>query len=117
MASSSANREGRGSSLQEYNAELVSCIDDLRDRREELNRDLLHEEEHRAQVQQDLATLMNRLATINESLSQKIHARNQYDRTIQETEGAFMKILENSESLLQTLKKETKELVQRKKKL
>ena len=38
-----------------------------------------------------------RLAKINESLAKKITARNEYDKTISETENAYMKILESSQ--------------------
>lgn len=33
-----------------------------------------------------------RLSRINESLARKISARNEYDKTIQETEAAYMKV-------------------------
>jgi Sjoegren syndrome nuclear autoantigen 1 len=67
---------GQGASLQNFNNELVKCI--------------------------------------NESLARKVQARNEYDRTIQETEGAYMKILESSATLLNVLKRETVALVKKK---
>lgn len=51
---------------------------------------------------------------MNESLSQKAAARNEYDVTIQETEAAYMKILESSQTLLHVLKRETVSLVKKK---
>ena len=48
-----------------------------------------------------------RLAKINESLAKKITARNEYDKTISETENAYMKILESSQNLLTVLKRES----------
>jgi Sjoegren syndrome nuclear autoantigen 1 len=30
---------------------------------------------------------------VNESLARKVHARNDYDKTIQETEAAYMKVV------------------------
>ena len=47
---------------------------------------------------------------MNESLAKKITARNEYDKTISETENAYMKILESSQSLLQVLKRESSSL-------
>jgi DNA repair exonuclease SbcCD ATPase subunit len=41
----------KGSSLQGYNAELVKCIEDLREKREELNRAILRDEEEKAKIQ------------------------------------------------------------------
>ena len=61
-----------------------------------------------------MSILTDRLSKINEGLARKIQARNEYDRTIQETEGAYMKILESSQTLLQVLKRETVSLVKKK---
>lgn len=100
--------------MQNFNNELVKCIEDLREKREEINRQLLKDEEDKAKIQRDLSVLTDRLAKINESLARKVQARNEYDRTIQETEGAYMKILESSATLLNVLKRETVALVKKK---
>lgn len=100
--------------MQNYNNELVKCIEDLRDRREAINREILNDEAAKAKIQQDLALLTKRLAEINEDLAKKITTRNEYDRTIQETEAAYMKILESSQTLLQVLKRETNNLGKKK---
>jgi Sjoegren syndrome nuclear autoantigen 1 len=105
---------GQGASLQNYNNELVKCIEDLREKREEINRQILKDEEEKAKIQRDLSSLTDRLSKINETLARKIQARNEYDRTIQETEAAYMKILESSQTLLQVLKRETVTLVKKK---
>jgi Sjoegren syndrome nuclear autoantigen 1 len=105
---------GQGASLQNYNNELVKCIEDLREKREEINRQILKDEEDKAKIQRDLSILTDRLSTINEALARKVQARNEYDRTIQETEAAYMKILESSQTLLQVLKRETVSLVKKK---
>ncbi len=105
---------GQGASLQNYNNELVKCIEDLREKREEINKQILKDEEDKAKIQRDLSTLTDRLSKINETLARKIQARNEYDRTIQETEAAYMKILESSQTLLQVLKRETVTLVKKK---
>ena len=41
-------------------------------------------------------------------------ARNEYDKTIQETEAAYMKILESSQTHLHVLKRETVNLTKKK---
>ena len=105
---------GQGASLQNYNNELVKCIEDLREKREEINRQILKDEEEKAKIQRDLSSLTDRLSKINETLARKIQARNEYDRTIQETEAAYIKILESSQTLLQVLKRETVTLVKKK---
>ena len=54
--------------------------------------------------------LSKRLTTLNESIARKLAARNDYDKTIQETEAAYLKILESSQTLLTVLKRETEGL-------
>uniref|UniRef100_A0A7S2HNQ7 Uncharacterized protein n=1 Tax=Octactis speculum TaxID=3111310 RepID=A0A7S2HNQ7_9STRA len=104
----------QGATLQNYNNDLVKCIEDLREKREEVNRTILSEEEEKAKIQKDLSILTDRLSKINEGLSRKVVARNEYDKTIQETEGAYMKILESSQTLLHVLKRETVNLTKKK---
>ncbi|XP_064406594.1 microtubule nucleation factor SSNA1-like [Halichondria panicea] len=100
----------QGAALQGYNNELIKCIEDLCSKRDELQKQILVEEEEKQRVQNDLRILTERLAQINEGLAQKIAMRNDYDRTISETENAYKKILESSQSLLQVLKKESTQL-------
>eukprot|EP00439_Symbiodinium_sp_Y106_P060056 s1259_g8.t2 len=104
----------QGATLQNYNNELVKSIEDLREKREELNRQILKEEEDKAKVQKELSILTDRLQKVNESLVRKTQARNEYDKTIQETEAAYMKILESSQTLLHVLKRETVNLTKKK---
>ena len=61
--------------------------------------DVLFNAEEKAKIQKDLAILTERLSKINESLQRKQQARSEYDQTIQETEAAYMKILESSQNL------------------
>ncbi|RHY93596.1 hypothetical protein DYB37_002387 [Aphanomyces astaci] len=100
----------QGATLQNYNNELVKCIEDLREKREEVNRSILKEEEEKAKIQK----VMELERLINETLARKSQARNEYDRTIQETEAAYMKILESSQTLLHVLKRETVQLTKKK---
>ncbi|GMH75503.1 hypothetical protein TL16_g06781 [Triparma laevis f. inornata] len=86
----------------------------LREKREEVNKHILKEEEEKAKIQKDLSILTDRLSQINESLARKAQARNEYDKTIQETEAAYMKILESSQTLLHVLKRETVNLTKKK---
>jgi len=55
-----------------------------------------------------------RLQEINESLHKKYGTRQEFDKTIGETENAFMKILESSQTLLHVLKKEGAQLTKKK---
>ena len=57
-----------------------------------------------------MKALAERLDMINNSLARKISTRNDYEKTIQETQNAFNKILESSQTLLHVLKKEGAQL-------
>ena len=81
-------------------------IEDLRKKREEVHALILTEEEEKVKIQNDIHILTERLHRVNESLAKKMASRNEYDKTIQETEQAYMKILESSETLLHVLKNE-----------
>ncbi|XP_055516405.1 Sjoegren syndrome nuclear autoantigen 1 [Leucoraja erinacea] len=96
----------QGAALQSYNNELVKCIEELCTKREELNQQILQEEEEKNRLQNDIRLLTEKLAKVNESLARKMATRNEFDRTIAETEAAYMKILESSQTLLTVLKRE-----------
>ncbi|XP_078082828.1 microtubule nucleation factor SSNA1 [Mustelus asterias] len=96
----------QGAALQSYNNELVKCIEDLCTKREELNQQILQEEEEKNKLQNDIRILTEKLAKVNEGLARKMATRNEFDRTIAETEAAYMKILESSQTLLTVLKRE-----------
>ena len=81
----------QGAVLQGYNNELVKCIEDLCAKRDELQRQIVLEEEEKTKIQNDLRILTERLARINESLAKKLSLRNDYDKTIAETEAAYVK--------------------------
>merc|ERR1712167_255030 len=104
----------QGATLQNYNNELVKCIEDLREKREEVNRSIAQDEEEKAKIQNDLRILTERLARINDNLARKISSRNEYDKTIQETEAAYAKIMESSQTLLHVLKRESVNLTKKK---
>mmetsp|Transcript_13338 Transcript_13338/g.21167 ORF Transcript_13338/g.21167 Transcript_13338/m.21167 type:complete len:163 (+) Transcript_13338:817-1305(+) len=155
----------QGASLQNYNNELVKCIEDLKEKREEVNRQILQDEEEKQKIQNDLRILTERcvhlcmcggheqlcrerfewfwllmhglvlsyiaqtkpqprvylharcvcrLSRINDSLARKVASRNEYDKTIMETEAAYMKILESSQTLLHVLKRESVSLTKKK---
>ncbi|XP_002119469.1 microtubule nucleation factor SSNA1-like [Ciona intestinalis] len=94
----------QGAALQSYNNELVKCIEDLCAKRDDLHRQALQEEEEKNKLQNDIRVLTERLAKVNESLARKMAARNEFDKTIAETESAYMKILETSQTLLNSVK-------------
>ncbi|UJR22216.1 hypothetical protein I4U23_025280 [Adineta vaga] len=100
----------QGAALQNYNNELVKCIEDLCGKRDELQRQILIEEEDKHKLENEIRISSEKLAKINENLAKKITARTEFDRTISETEAAYMKILESSQTLLNVLKRESHSL-------
>ena len=58
-------------------------------------------------IEKEIAALTERLSQVNEGLSKKLTTKQEYDKAIQETEGAYIKILESSQTLLHVLKRET----------
>ena len=106
-------QEPNGSTMQNYNNQLLKWIEDLREKREEVKRQILKEKEEKEKIQKDISILTDRLSKINESLSRKKQSRKEYDKTTQETEAAYMKILESSQTLLHVLKRESDNLTKK----
>ena len=95
-----------GASLQNFNNQLVGCFEEMKERRDVLTSEIGSEEEQKNQLQAEISLLTNRLHIVNESISQKNATRADYDKTLSETESAYMKILESSQTLLHVLKRE-----------
>ncbi|XP_013785367.1 Sjoegren syndrome nuclear autoantigen 1 homolog isoform X2 [Limulus polyphemus] len=102
-----------GATLQTYNNELVTCIEELCAKREEIQQQISDEEKKRNNLQHDIQMLSNQLAELNESLSEKIAVREEYDKLIRETQDAYMKILKSSQALLGLVKTESSKLSQK----
>eukprot|EP01083_Nonionella_stella_P083146 229745_1 len=96
--------------MQNYNNDLVKCLTDLRQKRDIVHKEIISEEREKARVQKQLAELTEQLQRLNNSISRKSQTKHDYDKTIQETEAAYMKILESSQTLLHVLKRETQNL-------
>ncbi|KAH0506881.1 Sjoegren syndrome nuclear autoantigen 1-like protein [Microtus ochrogaster] len=82
----------QGAALQNYNNELVKCIEELCQKREELCRQIQQEEDEKQRLQNEVRQLTEKLARVNENLARKIASRNEFDRTIAETEAAYLKV-------------------------
>lgn len=93
--------------MQNYNNQLISCLEELKDQRDALNEVIAKEDEEKQALQREISLLTDRLSRVNDSLSRKAAARADYDRSISETETAYMKILESSQTLLHVLRRES----------
>lgn len=100
--------------MQRYNSELTRYIENIRQGREDLHDEIVKDEEEKNQIEIEISALTERLTVLTETLVKKYEAQEEFDRTIQETEQAFMKILESSQTLLHVLKKEDTTLNKRK---
>ena len=71
-------------------------LETIKENREEVQMEIDSEEAEKRQIDETMRQLNARLQEINESLTKKYNTRNEFDKTIAETENAFMKILESS---------------------
>ena len=93
-----------------YNESLMLLLTNLREKRENVNKKIVSGEEEKSKITKDIHILNERLQKVNTLLEVSITHRNEYDKTIQETEAAYMKILESSRTLLDVLNRETSNL-------
>ena len=82
--------------MNNTNTELIKCIEGIKGARDEIQGEINTEEEEKKQIETQMRALQDRLDVLKASLNKKYTARNEYDKTIGETEGAFVKILESS---------------------
>ncbi|NXQ14123.1 SSNA1 protein, partial [Peucedramus taeniatus] len=85
-------------------------LSELRARRDELSGRIRAEEAERGRLQARIATLSRRLSDTSESLAGLRSTRAHIDRTIAEMDTASGQILDNSQTLLDVLKKEMGDL-------
>ncbi|CAH8440651.1 unnamed protein product [Heterobilharzia americana] len=78
--------------LQQHNTEMVKLIDDLCQKRDQLQKAIIEEDDEKNRLQHDMRIISERLAKINESLSKKLVIRNSYDKAIAESQEAYSKI-------------------------
>ena len=69
-----------------------------------------HEETERNRLKGGIEELTNRLSKVDESLTRKHATKLKYDKTIEQMEAAYTKIMESSYTLLHVLRREAKNL-------
>ena len=89
-------------------------LESIKESRDEVQSEIDVEESEKRQIEDSMRAMAARLQEINESLTKKYATRQEFDKTINETENAFMKILESSQTLLHVLKKEGQSLSKKK---
>ena len=104
------NNSDKKTSPQNYIIDMIKRIENLREKREDMNRHISKQELDKKELERQLSVLTDKMNKLNSELTKNIVLRNEYNRTIQETEGAYMKILESSQTLLHVLNRETNSL-------
>ncbi len=100
----------QGAALQTYNSELVKMLGELSDRRKSLQEEIDRDEEEQARLRSEADRIGRQLDKVEASLAAKLEKRDGYDRTIAESERAFMQILESSQTLLSHVRSKAKTL-------
>jgi Sjoegren syndrome nuclear autoantigen 1 len=102
----------QGAALQTYNNELVQCLEELCERRDCLQKDIDKEKAEKESIESQMRNLQQKLDRVNASLSTKMKTRAKYDKIIQDSEQAYLRILESSQVLLNVVKQDSKALQQ-----
>uniref|UniRef100_H0YX09 Uncharacterized protein n=1 Tax=Taeniopygia guttata TaxID=59729 RepID=H0YX09_TAEGU len=109
-AAAAATMSGTGAALRGHHAALREGLSELRARRDELSGRIRAEEAERGRLQARIATLTRRLSDTSENLAGLRSTRAHIDRTIAEMDIASGEILDNSQTLLDVMKKEMGDL-------
>lgn len=64
----------------------------MKSRRAELQSQIDAQEEEKTNLQREIEKMSYKLTRLNDSLGKRITVRNEYDRTIADTEAAYMKV-------------------------
>ena len=97
----------QGAALQNYNNGLVKSLEELCERRQKLQKEIEKEQREKQIIDDQLTQLTAKSEAMEVSLSQKLNIKAEYDKTIKDTETAYMKILECSQVLLNDVKQST----------
>merc|ERR1712096_191267 len=82
----------------------------VRQRRELVHKEITHQESEKGRIEKEMQVMQEQVRRLHDSIECKKQSRIDYDKTIGETEAAYMKILESSQTLLHVLKRETQNL-------
>ena len=96
----------QAASLQNYNSELVKSLEGIRERRENLLIDMKKDNDEKAEINQNMDKLSQELEELNMSLQYKENLKKEFDKVISNTELAYYKLLEGSQTLLAILQRD-----------
>ena len=104
----------QGASVQKYVTDLVKILENLENSRDEIDAQINKEQAEKDEIEKNIETLNIELTSVVEALKKKYTALEEYNKTIEESEGAFNKIVESSQTLLHVTKKEKNTLAKKK---
>lgn len=93
-----------------YNEDLVSLINDIKDKQDAVGKEIEIESEKRDDIQAKIDEEKKRLQHCECRLSKLQQTNEAYARMVNEAEAAYMKIQESSETLMHVLKRESKSI-------
>ena len=96
----------------QFISSLVSlqCLEQLCEKRKELQDEINQEEHTKAHLEAELRKAQSKLDKVNADLTAKLEKRDKYDKIINDSEQAYLKILESSQVLLNVVQKDFKKL-------
>jgi len=97
--------------LQVSNESIQDYIKELRKKQQDGQKQIEKEEAELKKIQGKIIQYKEKEIAIKNSLAKKKAIMDRYLKTIKETEGAFMKILENSKTLLHVIKRENQTVI------
>jgi len=97
--------------LQTSNESIQEYIKELRKKHNEGQKQIEKEENEFKKTQLEIQKYKDKELAIKNSLAKKKAIMERYTKTINETEGAFIKILENSKTLLHVIKNENQTII------
>lgn len=86
--------------------------DDDREKRETIISKIKQEEDEKRKLEEQIDALTECHSKLNDSLSRRRSKKKEYDRTLEQSESAYKKIMESSNTLLHVLKTEVQNLGQ-----
>lgn len=87
-----------------YATEVIKCLTQMREQRQRLSAEIGGINEEKRKLQASVRQLTSRLAKLNYKLAQKTHFDNELQKTIENAEKAYAKLVENSHTIYESIK-------------
>ena len=96
----------QGDVLQKYNNQLINIMKEMHTKKDNISIKIATLDEQQQNLTNQTSILNEQLSTLDESLVENRKYKEKLEKMITETETAYMKILESSQTLLIVLKRE-----------